>query len=359
MKTAGIGRRVRSGPNTQVLVTPLLAAMCACLLFLTVVSDARASVPGEPARFDFNHASLFTETITAGPVDDWILRPGDGAGPVSIRGTYSDAEGNFTTLPSDFSVPAFEIRLGDLASFEGSLEQVGRARGSFDEDTGQLSFEPFLALTFGSDDLGSLFSYGSDEPFECTVSPLSVSFSTGKGWPHPGQRLTGDGGFTTGSLAGAWRSRPPVEGGGLCSALLSLVAPVGGLWLSNSPTLLTSIPAATEPHPSPLPFVAPPAPAADITGVSMPARVMRARSGSVFRLPLTISNAGIAAADVKVRLESNRKWARAPKRYSVRVPAGRTVSRDIPVRIAKRARGMVRLSVRVGDHVGKMRVRIR
>jgi hypothetical protein len=342
------------------LTSLLVASLILLALALTAAPGARASTPGDPVEFSFNHAALFTQlSIVDDPVDGFILRPGDGRGEVTVSGTYTDREGNFTVPSSGFSIPDFQLRIGDLLSLDATLSQVGAASGSFDETTGELTFKPDLALGFSAEGLGPFFSIDPDEPFDCSISPLASSFSTEGGWPHPGQRLSDASGFTTGALAGVWRSRPPVENGELCALLAGLVEPVGGLWLANSAERLNVMPDATERKPSSIPFVAPSVPRAQIARVSMPARTMAVSSGSVVRMPVRIRNSGDAPARLTARLSSSRGWLKVARRVRIRVPAAKTVVRRIPVRITRRARGKAVVTARIAGHKGTMRLRVR
>jgi hypothetical protein len=349
-----------SGLSPRWLAALLTVSAFLLTLAVAFAPGARASAPGDPVEFSFNHAALFTQlSFVDDPVDGFILRPGDGRGEVTLRGTYTDRDGSFTVPASGLSIPDIQLRIGDLLSLDATLSQVGAASGSFDEATGELTFKPDLALGFSAEGLGPFFSIDPDEPFDCSISPLASSFSTEGGWPHPGQRLADESGFTTGALAGVWRSRPPVENGELCALLASLVEPVGGLWLANSAERLIELPAATSRKPSSIPYVEPSVPRARIARVSMPARTMAVSSGSVVRMPVRIRNSGDAPARLTAKLTSSRAWLKVARRVQIRVPAGKTVVRRIPVRITRRAKGGARITARIAGHKGTMRLRVR
>jgi hypothetical protein len=263
-----------------------------------------------------------------------------------------------------------------------------------------MTMNPKISLTLGVDDLGALLggSLGTG-PLGCKVAPLDIDLSTGGGWPAAGNTFDAGSPIKNGALAGAWTVKPDLvatQGAqATCDLIGSLLEPVGGLWLAQSDTVVSALPAATSAKPAPAvceegfegtPPNCTEIPATCETGftgtppncvkivVAKPARVTvqgRPRAATIKRgrkgvVRVTVRNAGQKTAlGVKVCGRISARVARSPRCVNLgNIAGGKRKTAVLRLSTSRRARGSSRLAITVTSRgAGKARssavVRIR
>ena len=85
---------VTTAPKGLAVKVALAALLAACVALILGAGNAKASTAGAPINADFNHAGLNVD-VTLAQLDELVL-DSDDPDPLSIAGTYKDANGNFT-----------------------------------------------------------------------------------------------------------------------------------------------------------------------------------------------------------------------------------------------------------------------
>jgi len=378
-----MNRTATSIKGVKLAVSALLAAAAFLALGLAFSNSAKASTVGETVNPEFNYVGLSIGTTIAGEVDSLVLEPPTEA--IQINGTYTDTNGNFE-VPKEggLDFPKVEVDL-DLLTINGEIELTKDGSGKYNEATGDMDLDLSLSLTLGVDDLAAL---GQEIGIElgtgalgCRLSPLEVSASTTKGWPHDGYPFADKENLTDGALAGYWRTKPPITATvgeqSVCNIIGNLLQPVGGLWLANDTNGLPGgMPAATEAKPNPPlcsdegkvgtwpncrdkdPEVCPDGQtgtppncvavereaAAAIT-ITKKATV---KAGKKVKIKVTVKNTGDKTLNGKIVLSSNKKQvSAAPKSVSVKVAGGKSVTKTITIKASKKAKGKAKITAKI------------
>lgn len=332
----------------------------AVALVAALPAVVHASTPGTAINPTFNYAGMYLGTRVAGNIDALVLKPPNN--PIRFSGAYSDADGNFS-VPEEGGIeaPPLEIDLGlDSVQVTAELEMAGSGTGKYDESTGQMSLDVPLAMTIRISDIGPLSEMSEvplgSGPLVCEFEPLSLSFSTADGWPHPGKAFEGKSDLTDGAIAAAWGTRPAVtavEGSQeVCWLLAGFLKPVGGFWFAQSTTELNEMPAPYPEVPpcelglrywiceEPPPWEWPAGPAeGKVTSLGITPVQGQIRAGGTKVLRVRIKNTGTAPMKQTIQLRSNNRQVRISKSIQVRLPVGETVVREVKAKASRRATG--------------------
>ena len=405
-----LGRyRMRETTGHSRRVSNKLKAAFAALLAIVAVSAVAASgaqaAQGDPFEADFNHVGLnVAVSLSPDPIDSLVLTPDTlnpetslPLGELEMNGTYTDNAGNFT-LPTNngLEFPKVLVDL-DIVQIEGEIALTEPAKGNYNAATGQMSVDPKISLTLGTDAMENLpepaNAFG-EGPLRCKLAPLDLKLSTENGWPHDGYRFADPATLTGGALAGSWNVKPGVEAvegpEAACDLIAGFLDPVGGIWMAQSDTTLTSMPAPTASRP-----VARPCPAgttgepgvpldeckpvpvkcdppqtgtkpnckdpiveepksAEITKVAITPAKGSIKAGKSLKVKVKVTNTGNEASGaIKVSLKSTNKKVTLPKSISVNVAAGATVTKSVTVKASKKAKGKATLTAKYGSKSGK------
>lgn len=387
-ETTGRSRRV------SVKAKAAIAALFAIFAVTAFGASSATAAQGDAFNADFNYVGLNVNISIAGEVNELALTPDAGLGNLEVNGTYTDNAGNFTIPKTGGLVfPDISLDLGDGIVVDGSIGLTEAGTGNYNEATGALSMHPKISLTLGTDEISNLpdpvGSLGSG-PLSCKFAPLDVSLSTNPtNWPSPGKLFEDKAGLTDGAVSGSWNIKPDVEtlaGGTLCTIIHGFLGEVGGLYLANSSTEITSMPAPTGDKPDPavcdvgqtgtpphcedpvvvpcgpgftgnepdcVPVVVPPDPA-EITKVAVTPGKATVKAGKTIKLKVAVSNTGgEASGPIKVSLKSSNSKVTLPKSITVDVAAGKTVSKTVTVKASKKAKGKATITAKYGIKSGK------
>jgi hypothetical protein len=313
---------------------------------------------------DFNYVGINVDA-GIGQLNDLVLTPDAGFGALQLRGTYTDASGAFT-VPQSGGLIFPDLALDVGVPLEAQIALTEDATGTYNSATGAMTFNPSISLTIGVDDLAlappPLNSFGSG-PLRCQLAPLQVSLSTSNGWPAAGNNFDA-GTFQNGAVAGAWTIKPNIQAlageQATCDLIGGLLQPVGGLWLAQSESVVTSLPAATSDKPDPAVcgpgftgdppncVAIPPKPAAlSIQPKPRPVTIKRGKSGTV---RVTVRNTGeVAASGVKVCGTIARKISKAPRCITLgSIAGGASKTASLKLTVSRRAKkGAGNLAVKV------------
>jgi hypothetical protein len=342
----------------------MVVGCCLLAMALFGASNAKAATPGDPVAVDFNYVGINVDA-GIGQLNDLVLTPDAGLGALQLRGTYTDAAGAFT-VPKTGGLVFPDLALDVGVALEAQISLTEDATGTYDAATGAMTFNPSISLTIGVDDLAlappPLNSFGSG-PLRCQLAPLQVSLSTSNGWPAAGNSFDA-GTFLNGAVSGAWTIKPNIEAlageQSTCDLIGGLLQPVGGLWLAQSESVVTQLPAATAPKPDPAVcgpgftgdppncVAIPPKPAAlSIQPKPKPVTIRRGKSGVV---RVTVRNTGeVAASGVKVCGTIARKISKAPRCVTLgSIAGGASKTASLKLTVSKRAKkGSGNLAVKV------------
>lgn len=348
---------------------PALAVLCLAVLALAVATvfqpgAASASVRGEPIQFKFNYVNLTLGTTVAGDIDTMALKPANGKGALSIKGTWTNSKGDFSVPVKGFRFPGFTVKM-DIVTVDGTVKLTAPARGHYNEATGSMEFEPTISLTLGTSDVATFpppISNMGSGPLECQFSPVPLYLSTFGRWPHAAAPFRDRAAVADGSVVGAFTTLPPVKtvrGGALCSLFGAFLKPVGGFWMARSDQAINRIPAASGPKPAP---GTAPVRCRDRAGSEGPICIepagftrVRVRPGRLKirqrqrrALTIRLTNGGdLAARRVKVCARPPGRLARKIKCVRVgRIPPKKTVRTRFLVRVkAKQGHGRIRIRI--------------
>jgi len=177
----------------------------------------------------------------------------------------------------------------------------------------------------------------------CRIDDVPVRLSTANPAPTTAEPFTGGFGVH-GALTTSWDTLPAAESenGGDCTQLNTLIQAPGGLWLSNG---------IVEPKPQEPPpptcetdrDLCPPVRFVEIDGVDLSPNRRKVMAGRKAVLRVRVHNSGDKATRVKVKIRSNNKRVKVPKRILVRVPAEGFGVAKVKVRVKRRARGRARI----------------
>lgn len=381
--------------SVKLAVSAMLAAAAFMALALAFsANNAKASTIGGSVSPEFNYVGLFVGTSVAGDVDSLVLQPP--ADPIAINGTYTDTNGNFT-VPQDtgLSFPPVAVDL-DVLVINGEIGLTKDGTGTYNEATGEMTVDLSLSLTLGVDDLAALseqvgIPLGTGA-LACQLAPLDVQFSTGGGWPHPGKAFTNKAALTDGALSGAWRYKPAitaVEGDqSVCNIIGGFLKPVGGIWLANSTDPVVTMPAATTTIPTVYtcaedglvgnpPNCEEPVTECDpgfegtppnCTQIQTPANAVvtapkkaTVKAGKSVKVKVTIKNTGQKSLTGKLTLSSsNKQVSTSPKgSVSIIVAGGKSITKTITVKAAKKAKGKATITAKVGSKSAKVTVTVK
>jgi len=342
----------------------VLIAGALAVVALALPSPVAASTAGDPIEAEFNYAG-FNLDLTLYQLDQLFV---DGTGePVTLNGTYDDDAGNFT-LPEDGGLEFPDATLdanGETASFSFALS--GDATGHYDSDTGKMSLEAPLSLTFS---ISNTIALGIPDlesgSLSCRLSPLVANFSTDGGWPHAGAAFEEPEVFEDGALAGYWQRNPPavaLEGSqDACNLIAGIMKSVGGLWLAHSSTPLVTMPPPEDPKGPPCQLatsihylsccpvdgetkscweVFPPTGGGEdkLVRIGLNPWKLALRPGKSRILKLSVRNLGSKSQDVDVSLSSSNPAVKLRNSISVTVPAQSSLVRRVTVQAGKNARG--------------------
>jgi len=381
---------VNHGRKALTVKVAIAALLAACIAMIVGGSQAKAA-SGDPFNASFNYAGLNVD-VTLAQLDELVL---DGTGDsLEFNGTYTDNAGNFT-LPeaTGLSFPDIALDLGSGVNLNASIGLDDNATGNYNSTTGVMSVEAPINLTIGVSDVSALPIPGlGSGPLTCKFAPINLSLSTAKGWPHAGSAFANPATIENGALAGAWRSKPAavaLDGPqATCDLIAGVLKDVGGLWLANSTSPISSMPDATQPKPTkanceelgkvgtfpnctdPVPTecdegfegtppnctpIVPPAKAA-IT-VTKKATV---KAGKTVKIKVTVKNTGGKTLTGKLALSSSNKQVSAsPKSVSISLAGGKSVTKTITVKAAKKAKGKATITAKLGAVKGTSAITVK
>lgn len=309
-----------------------------CLLVVALFGASNAKAAGDPIAVDFNYVGIDV-TTSLGGVSELVLTPAAALGQLELRGNYDSGSSGAFTVPKTGGLAFPDLALDIGVPLEAQLALTEDASGTYDPATGAMTFNPSISLTIGVSDVAALPIPGlGTGALRCEVAPLAVSFSTANGWPAAGNPFdVGPGTLKNGAVSGAWDVKPNIvakEGlQGTCDLIGSLLEPVGGLWLAQSDSLISALPAATSAKPDPavcgegftgVPpdcVAIPPKPAKlVITPKPKSVTIKRGKSGTA---KVTVRNSGeVSATGVKVCGTIVAKVAKSPKCVTLGTIAG-------------------------------------
>jgi hypothetical protein len=358
-------------------------------------NQANASTVGGHIDPEFNYVGL-NVSAAGSEVDSLVLEPP--ADPIGIHGTYTDTAGNFNVPKTGgLEFPPVSVAISS-ATIDGEIGLTEDGTGNYNEATGAMSMNLKLSLTLGVDDVAVLadeldIPLPGSGALACKLAPLDVQFSTANGWPHEGSAFTNKAGLEDGALAGAWRYKPTistVEGDPtLCGIIGGFLGDVGGIWLGNDSTeSLTDMPIATGPKPPKYecaedglegtpPNCTEPVEQVcdegyegtfpDCTKILTPAKAVvsitkkaTVKAGKKVKIKVTVKNTGEKALTGKLVLSSNNKKVTAsPKKISVNVAGGRSVTKTITVKASKKAKGKATISAKLSGKTAKSTVKVK
>lgn len=334
----------------------LLAMLASCCLLVAALFGAsNAKAAGGPIAVDFNYVGINVSTSLGG-VNDLVLSPAQALGDLQLRGNYDSGTSGAFTVPKTGGLTFPDLALDLGVPLEVQLALTKDATGTYNPATGAMTFNPSISLTIGVSDVASLPIPGlGSGPLRCEVAPLAISLSTSNGWPAVGNPFdAGPGTLKNGAASGAWDVKPNIVAKvgpqGTCDLIGSLLEPVGGLWLAQSDTLISALPAATGPKPPPAVcgegFTGEPpnCEAIPLTPAKLavspkpkPATIKRGRTGVV---RVTVRNTGQASASgVKVCGTIPARVAKAPRCVTLgTIAGGASKTASLRVTVSKRAR---------------------
>lgn len=346
----------------------MLVACCLLAVALFGASSAKAATVGGPVDVDFNYVGIDVSTSLGG-VSDLVLTPAAALGELELRGTYTSAAGAFTVPKTGgLAFPDLALDLG--VPLEAQIALTEDATGTYNSATGAMTFNPSISLTIGVSDVAALPIPGLGVgPLRCELAPLSVALSTSNGWPAVGNAFdAGPGTLKNGAAAGAWDVKPSIVAKigqqATCDLIGSLLEPVGGLWLGQSDSLISALPAATSPKPDPAvcgdgftgeppSCVAIPLTPAKVGVQPKPkgVSIKRGRSGVV---KVRVRNSGQASATgVKVCGKISPKVAKAPRCVTLgTIAGGASKTAGLKLLVSRKAKGRTILKITVTSTVG-------
>lgn len=363
----------------------VLIAGALALVALLLPSPASASTAGDPVEAEFNYAGLNID-FTLAQLDQLVV---DGTGePVTLSGSYTDSAGNFT-LPKETGLqfPGFALDL-EGESLSVSFRLGGDATGNYDASSGAMSLEAPIILTAGVTDVAALPIPGlGSGPLTCEFGPLDVSFSTAKGWPHAGSTFKNPASIQDGALAGTWSETGPavaLEGSqAVCDLLDGILKPFGGFWLAHSSTPIEVMPPWEEPGPPCqlagshyLSCISPKCedfgkigtyPNCDQVIVDPgPSIILRLspvrktlRQGAQPDLKLVVRNRLDMNLSFRVTLLSDNPAVTVKKSIPVKLEPGGRLTKQVPVRVGKRASGKAVITASAAGESFRAVIRIR
>jgi hypothetical protein len=374
----------------------LAALLAACVALAFGANNAKAANAGDPFEADFNYAGLNVD-VTLAQIDQLVLE-GEGE-PLKIRGQYTNANGDFT-LPkaTGLQFPDIAIPVTDDVDLSATIGLDSDGSGNYDAATGNLDIDASIALTIGVSDLSALppeyaaIFGGGTGALECKLAPIDIALSTKNGWPHAGSAFINTADLEDGAIAGAWRSKPDatvVPGKGsqaTCDLIGGVLKDVGGLWLANSTSSITDMPAPFDPKPGPItceelgkvgdyPQCEDPVcpegqegtppndchdtvkPKAVISSVKVTKTTIKA--GKKGKIKVTVKNTGDAAFSGKITLKSSNKQVKVAKSVSITVGAGKSATKTITVSTTKKAKGKATITATVGGKKGTAKVTVK
>ena len=357
---------VNHGRKALTVKVALAALLAACVALVFGANNAKAMNAGDPFNAEFQYAGLNVD-VTLAQLDEMVL---DGTGDsLLISGTYSNSNGDLT-LPKNtgLTFPQILLPLTEGVDLNANIELASDGTGNYNPSTGVMSLELPVALTIGVSDVSALPIPGlGSGPLTCKFSPINISLSTENGWPHDGYAFADPATVENGALAGAWRSKPPVtavEGAqATCDLIGGVLKDVGGLWLANSTTPLSSMPAATSSKPSvetceehgqvgTFPDCETPVTECDPGFEGTPPNCTKilsdgkvgsltitkkatVKAGKSVKIKVTVKNTGEKTLKTKLTLSSsNKKVAASPKSVSLSIAGGKSITKTITVKAA-------------------------
>jgi len=370
-----------------------LVALIAVFAVSAIGASSASAAANDPFEVEFNHVGLYIGIGSLGSLDELVLDPttddGEGnlLGSLKFKGTYTDDAGNFT-LPKatglEFPTLALDI---EGVKINGGISLAEDGSGTYDASTGKLDLNAKLALVLGADKIEDLgLPIPGSGALSCEFAPLDLSFSTANGWPHAGEAFGDKANLEEGAIAGAFTYKPDVkslieENAGLCDLLGGFLDPVGGIWLGNYAAVQTEMPAASGPKPGPTPCpagttgnyphckqvpvdecpegqVGTPPDCKDIVtpgavgAVKVTPKKAKVKAGKAAKLKIKVSNTGGEALKAKIKIKSSNKKVKAPKTVSVTIQPGKTVTKTIKVKAAKKAKGKAKITATVAGKKG-------
>lgn len=382
-----------------------IAGLFAAIAFAFAGTGKADAATGDPFAVDFNHAGLYVGVETGGDLDDIVLSPettnseGDPLGPLEIRGEYTSDTGEFV-VPKDtgFKFPTITIPIRGI-DIAGDLAIAEDATGNYDAATGEMALDMEMTLTLSLPEISVLpepiGSLGSG-PLECRFGPMSLNLTTDPvNWPAPGKAFEDAAAITEGAIAGSWDLKPKataISGGSVCTILAGMLDAIGGVYLADSATPIAEMPTPTgnkpvgracpagttgKPgtHPEdckpdvPKPPVCPtgttgtypncltppvPTERAEITKVVITPAKAKLKAGKAVKLKVKVTNTGNAAATgLALSFRSSNKRVKAPKKATITVAAGATVTKTFTVKATKLAKGKATITANAGGRQGK------
>jgi hypothetical protein len=352
--------------KVRIGILAMLTGLCLLVVALFGASNAKAGGSvGDEIAVDFNYVGIDVNTVLGG-VSDLVLTPDAALGELELRGNFNSGSSGAFTVPQTggLNFPNLALDLGGI-DLEAQIALTEDASGTYDPTTGAMTFNPSISLNIGVSDIAALPIPGlGTGPLRCELAPLAVALSTSNGWPAQGNTFdTGPGTLKNGAAAGAWDVKPAIvalEGPqATCDLIGSLLEPVGGLWLAQSDSLVSALPAATSSKPEPAVCgdgftgdppncVAIPPKPAKIALQSKPkgVAVKRGRSGVV---RVTVRNTGeVSAAGVKVCGTISSKVAKKPRCVTLgSIAGGKSKTASIRLATSRKAKGRTSLKIRV------------
>jgi len=346
----------------------MLVGCCLLTVALFGASNAKAATVGGPVAVDFNYVGINVNTSLGG-VNDLVITPAAMLGQLELRGTYTSTAGAFTVPKTGgLSFPDLALDLG--VPLEAQIALTQDATGTYDSATGAMTFNPSISLTIGVSDVAALPIPGLGVgPLRCELAPLSVALSTSNGWPAAGNAFdAGPGTLKNGAAAGAWDVKPSIVAKigqqATCDLIGSLLEPVGGLWLAQSDSLISALPAATAPKPDPAicgeGFTGEPPNCEAIpltpakVGVQPKPKSVSIKRGRTGTVKVTVRNSGEAGATgVKVCGKIPARVAKAPRCVTLgAIAGGASKTASLKIAVSRKAKGRTSLKIAVTSTAG-------
>jgi hypothetical protein len=347
----------------------MLAGCCLLAAMLFSASQAKASTIGDPVNADFNYVGIDVNTSLGG-VSDLVLTPDAALGELELRGTYTNTSGAFTVPKvGGLNFPDIALDLGGI-DLEAQIALTGDATGTYDSATGAMTFNPSISLTIGVSDVAALPIPGLGVgALRCELAPLAVSLSTSNGWPAAGNTFdTAPGTLKNGAVAGAWDVKPNIIAKqglqGTCDLIGSLLEPVGGLWIAQSDSPVSALPAATSAKPEPAvcppnttgvpPACVPNPPKAAKVVVTPKPRAVSIKRGRSGVVRVTVKNTGeLSATSVKVCGTISARVAKAPRCVTLgTITGGKSKTASLRLSVSRKAKGRTSLKIKVTSKGG-------
>ncbi len=369
--------REKSGRKGR-LATKVAAVLVALMASFAFVNAASAA---DSVKSEFNDAWIklpALDALTKGSIH--ALDPADTSIPkVNLNGEYDAGTGKVSYKASEFSFPrqSFEVLGGDLNL---DIVAMNDFTGTYNKDTGALKVDLPLKLVVD----------GAGLSLKCELRPLNIGLDSGGAAVNfstedlPNNELGGApfaGPSGAGSVIGGWTNVTPasnvfgVAAYGKTEATMTtdckdtIALLTGGdanqsfdgiIWLGGTTTYTKGPddPQCPAGQVGTYPDCKDPVTPGKISKITITKKAT-VKAGKKVKIKVKVTNSGGSAVNGKVALKSTNKKVKVPKKIAVKIAAGKTVTKTIVVKAAKKAKGKATITASISGKKAKSKITVK